>query len=216
MAGYVGRGCHNVGVLFDRQMGARSISRQWRRGVGLWRSQFADHIAALDLLLVADFNFRSRVHPGLRHRIGSADRTRQACRPNRAKRSGTAAHSEALKALRSYAAMIPSHRISVISRLRLVTSSLRKIAWRCFFTVGELKQASSAISWLLRPSQTSRATSCSRLVSRARWGNRALAAMVRAAEERKSSHSIRKCGRATPTELSCFKRSVARKCGDRG
>src|SRR5438132_4759231 len=37
-------------------------------------------------------------------------------------------------------------RISVISRLRLVTSSLRKIAWRCFFTIGKLKQASSAIS----------------------------------------------------------------------
>jgi predicted lipoprotein len=39
-----------------------------------------------------------------------------------------------------------------------VTSSLRKIAWRCFFTIGKLKRASSAISWLLRPSQTSRAT----------------------------------------------------------
>jgi len=38
------------------------------------------------------------------------------------------------------------HRISAISRLRLVTSSLRKMAWRCFFTIGKLKQASSAIS----------------------------------------------------------------------
>jgi hypothetical protein len=37
-------------------------------------------------------------------------------------------------------------RISVISRLRLGTSSLRKTAWRCFFTIGKLKQASSAIS----------------------------------------------------------------------
>src|SRR6266487_25117 len=108
-------------------------------------------------------------------------------------------------------------RISAISRLRLETSSLRKIAWRCFFTIGKLKQASSAISWLLRPSQTSRATSCSRLVSRARWGKRELAGPVRGAvEDRKSSHSIRKCGRATPAEPSCFKCSVARKCGERG
>ena len=37
-------------------------------------------------------------------------------------------------------------RISAMSRLRLVTSSLRKMAWRCFFTIGKLKQASSAIS----------------------------------------------------------------------
>jgi hypothetical protein len=58
--------------------------------------------------------------------------------------------------------------ISATSWLRLLTSSLRKMAWRCFFTIGKLKQAPSAISWLLRPSQTSRATSCSRLVSRMR------------------------------------------------
>ncbi len=97
-------------------------------------------------------------------------------------------------------------RISAMRRPRLGTSSLRKTAWRCFFTVGKLKRASSAISWLLRPSQTSRATSCSRLVSRARCGKRTLAGPVRtAAEECKSSHSIRKCGRATPTELSCLK-----------
>ena len=66
--------------------------------------------------------------------------------------------------------------ISAISRLRLLTSSLRKMAWRCFFTIGKLKRAPSAISWLLRPSQTSRATSCSRRVSRTRCGKRALAA----------------------------------------
>ena len=31
--------------------------------------------------------------------------------------------------------------ISVISRLRLVTSSFQKIAWTCFFTIGKLRQA---------------------------------------------------------------------------
>ena len=98
------------------------------------------------------------------------------------------------------------YRIRAMSRLRLGTSSLRKVAWRCFFTIGKLKQASSAISWLLRPSQTSRATSCSRLVSWTKCGKRELASLERgAAEERKSSHSIRKCGRATPAEPSCLK-----------
>jgi hypothetical protein len=53
---------------------------------------------------------------------------------------------------------------------------LAKDRVRCFFTIGKLKQASLAISWLLRPSQTRRATSCSRLVSRTRCGKRALAA----------------------------------------
>jgi len=109
------------------------------------------------------------------------------------------------------------HRISAISRLRLGTSSLRKTEWRCFFTIGKLKQASSAISWLLRPSQTSRATSCSRLVSRTRWDKWVLAGPARwARSRRKSSHSMRKCGCATPIELSCFWWIVARKCGDRG
>ena len=38
------------------------------------------------------------------------------------------------------------YRISAINRLRLGTSSLQKIEWRCFFTVSRLKPASSAIS----------------------------------------------------------------------
>ncbi len=60
---------------------------------------------------------------------------------------------------------VETQRISAINRLRLVTSSLRKIAWMCCFTVGKLRPASSAISWLLCPSQTSRTISRSRLVS---------------------------------------------------
>ena len=122
-----------------------------------------------------------------------------------------------LRNLRLSLARCAIQRISVMSRLRLGTSSLRKVAWRCFFTIGKLKQASSAISWLLRPSHTSCATSCSRLVSWTKCGKREVAGLERgAAEERNSSHSIRKCGRATPAELTCFRWTVARKCGDRG
>ena len=50
---------------FDRQMGAWFISWQWHGRVGLCRSRFAHHVAALGLLLVANLTFRRRVHPGL-------------------------------------------------------------------------------------------------------------------------------------------------------
>src|SRR5438552_60118 len=42
------------------------------------------------------------------------------------------------------------HSISATSWLRLLTSSLRKIAWRCFFTIAKLKQAAAAIQNLGR------------------------------------------------------------------
>jgi len=103
-------------------------------------------------------------------------------------------------------------RISAINRLRLDTSSLQKMEWRCLFTVSRLKPASSAISWLLRPSHTKRAKFCSRLVRRTRCDNEALLIWYPvAALAWKLSNSTRKCGRAKAAEPICFKLIVARR-----
>src|SRR5207302_3583991 len=53
-------------------------------------------------------------------------------------------------------------RIRAIKRLRLGTSSLWKMEWRCFLTMATLNPDLSAISWLLWPSQTSLLNCCSR------------------------------------------------------
>src|SRR6266550_2748802 len=75
--------------LFNWQMGAQFVSRQWYGGFGVWRRQFADYATSLDLLLVPNFTLRCRVHAGLCQRIRVADQTRQVRCESRTERSGT-------------------------------------------------------------------------------------------------------------------------------
>jgi len=83
------------------------------------------------------------------HRMEPASAERHRREAREGKRAG-ASESNALQRYRCNPrlslARCAIHRIRVMSRLRLGTSSLRKTACRCFFTIGKLKQASSAIS----------------------------------------------------------------------
>ena len=109
---------------------------------------------------------------------------------------------EALKSLRE-------QHFTDDDNLYLDTQGLLLIMWDQWNDVFYKVLGHAERSLVLRPSQTRRASCCSRRVSWPRCDRIAVSRF--ASDTRRFSNSMRKCGLATPAELICFKLIVAQR-----